>query len=67
MQNLEVLQAIKACGEDELLSALNAPESLKENEKNFDDPKPKTKFSKSRIEEIRKNFNELRQNFLNHK
>ena len=49
--------------EDELLSALNATESLKENEKNFDDLKPKTKFSKSRIEEIRKNFNELRQKF----
>ena len=39
-----------------LFSALKAPESLKESEKNFDDTKPKIKFSKPRIEKIRKNL-----------
>ena len=49
--------------EDRLLSALKASESLKESEKNVDDTKPKINFSKSRIEEIRKTFNELRHKF----
>ena len=57
------IKGYKSMSEDELLSALNGPESLKESEKNFDDPKPKIKFSKLRIEEIRKNFNELRHKF----
>ena len=46
--------------EDGLLSALNAPESLKGNEKNFDDTKTKISFSKARIEKISKEFNESR-------
>ena len=49
--------------EDELLSALNVPESLKGSEKNFDDTKPKINFSKARIEKIRKEFNESRHKF----
>ena len=43
--------------EDRLLSALKASESLKENEKNFDDTKPKINFFKPRIKKIRKEFN----------
>ena len=35
---------------DRLLSALKASESLTESEKNFDDTKPKIKFSKPRPE-----------------
>ena len=42
--------------EDQLLSAPNAPESLRESEKNFDNTKPKIEFSRSGIEEIRKNL-----------
>ena len=38
-------------------------ESLKESEKNFDDKKPKINFSEPRMEEIRKEFNELRHKF----
>ena len=53
--------------EDELLSALNAPESLKESEKNFDDTKPKINFSKSRIKEIRKNLMNQGINFFKYK
>ena len=49
--------------EDRLLSSLKASESLKESEKNFDDTKPKINFSKSRTEEIRKKFHELRHEF----
>ena len=49
--------------EGRLLSALKAPESLKESEKNFDDIKPKINFSKPRIEKIRKGFNESRHKF----
>ena len=48
------IKAYKSMSEDELLSALNAPESLKESDKNFDDTKPKINLSKSRIEKIRK-------------
>ena len=48
----------KSMSEDELLSALNAPESLNDCENNFDNTKPKIDFSKSRIEKIRKEFNE---------
>ena len=48
----------KSMSEDELLSALNAPESLNDSENNFDNTKPKIDFSKSRIEKIRKEFNE---------
>ena len=49
--------------EDELLSVLNAPESLKESEKNFDATKPKMNFFKARIEKIKKEFYELRHKF----
>ena len=48
---------------DRLLSALKASESLKEGKKNFDDTKPKIKFSKVRIEKIRKEFNQSRRKF----
>ena len=40
--------------EDRLLNVLKASESLKEIEKNFNDTKPKIKFSKSRIEKDQK-------------
>ena len=36
---------------------------MKESEKNIDDTKPKINFSKSRIEKIRKEFNESRHKF----
>ena len=42
--------------EDRLLSALKESESLKER----DDTKPKSYFSKARVEKIRKEFNESR-------
>ena len=38
------IKGYKSMSEDELLSALNASESLKKSEKNFDDTKPKTNF-----------------------
>ena len=60
---IRAIKGYKSMSEDRLLSTLKSLESLKESEKNFDDPKPKIKFSKSRIEEIRKNFNELRHKF----
>ena len=60
---LRGIKGYKSMSEDELLSALNAPESLNESEKTFDDTKPKTNFSKSRIEKIRKECNELRHKF----
>ena len=56
--NIRGIKGYKRISEDELLSALNASESLKESEKNFDDPKPKTNFSKSRIEKIRNLMNQ---------
>ena len=54
------IKGYKSMSEDELLSALNAPKSLKESEKNFDDTKPKIIFSKPKIEKITKEFNESR-------
>ena len=54
------MQGYESMSEDKLLSALNASESLKESENNFDDTKPKINFSKSNIKEIREKFNELR-------
>ena len=48
------MKGYESMSEDKILSALNASESLKKSEKNFDDTKPKINFSKSRIEEIRK-------------
>ena len=57
------IKAYKYMSEDGLLSAFKASESLKESEKNFDVTKPRIKFSKSRIEKIRKKFNELRHKF----
>ena len=53
--------------EDRLLSAIKASELLKESEKNFNDTNPKRNFSKSRIEEIRKKFNEPRHKFFKSK
>ena len=53
----------KSMSKDRLLSALKASESLTESEKNFDDTKPKIKFSKPRIEKTRKEFNESRYKF----
>ena len=49
--------------EDELLSALIASKPVKKSENNFDDTKPKITFSKPRIENIRKEFNESRYKF----
>ena len=58
MQKIRGIKGYKSISEDEPLSALHAPESLKESEKNFDN-----KIPKIRIAEIRKNFNELRHKF----
>ena len=55
------IRGYKSMSEDRLLSALK--ESLKESEKNFDDRKLKTNFSKARIEKIRKEFKESRHKF----
>ena len=49
--------------EDELLSALISSKPVRKGEKNFDDTKPKTNFSKARIERITKEFNESRHKF----
>ena len=57
------IKGYKSISEDRILSDLKALESLKESEKNFDDTKSKIKFSKPRIEKIRKEFNELRHKF----
>ena len=48
------IKGYKSMSEDRLLSALKKSESLKEDEKNFDDTKPNTNFSKARIKKIRK-------------
>ena len=53
----------ESMSDDRLLSALISSKPVKKSEKNFDDTKPKIKFSKSRIEKIRKKFNESRQKF----
>ena len=45
------IKGYKSMSEERLLSSLNESESVKENEKNFDD---------ARIEKIKKDFNELR-------
>ena len=57
------IKGYKRMSVDRLLSAFKASESLKESEKNSDDIKPKIKFSKPRIEKIRKKFNELKYKF----
>ena len=57
------IKGYKSMSEDRVLSVLKASESLKESQKSFDDTKPKINFSKSRIEEIRKKFNELTYKF----
>ena len=49
--------------EDELLNALISSKPVKKSEKDFDATKPKTNFSKPRIEKIRKEFNESRHEF----
>ena len=51
------IKGYKSMSEDRLLSALKESESLKESKK------PKTNFSKARIEKIRKEFNESRCKF----
>ena len=61
------VKGYKSMSEDRLLSALKESESLKESEKNFDDTKPNTNFSKARIENIRKEFNESRHTFYKSK
>ena len=65
------IKGYKSFSEDRLLSSLKASESLKESEKNFDDTKQRIekireefnelrhKFSKSRINEIRRNLYEI--------
>ena len=49
--------------EDRLLSAIKASQSAKKSENNFDDTKPKTNFSKPRIEKIRKKIYDSRHKF----
>ena len=61
------IKGYKGMCEDRLLNALKASELLKESEQNFDDTKPKINFFKSRIEEIRKKFNELKHKFYKSK
>ena len=57
------IKGYKSMSEDELLSALSPSKPVKKREKNFDDRKPKINFSKPRIENIRKEFNESRHKF----
>ena len=54
------IKVYKTMSEDEVLSALISSKPVRKGEKNFDDTKPKTDFSKARIEKIRKEFNESR-------
>ena len=51
------IKGYKSMSADELLSALTSSKPVKEGKK------PKTTFSKARIEKIRKEFNESRHNF----
>ena len=57
------VKGYKSMSEDRLSSALNASESLKKSEKNFDDTKPKIIFFKPRIEKIREKLQEVRHKF----
>ena len=57
------IKGYESMSEDTLLSALISSKPVKESEKHFDGTKPTIKFSKSRIEEITKKFNESRHNF----
>ena len=60
-----VIKDYESMSEDKLLSALNASESLKESENNFDETKPKIIFFKSKIEEItfsKSKINKIRRN-----
>ena len=52
------IEGYKSMSEDELLSALTSSKPVK---------KPKTNFSKARIEKIRKEFNESRHRFFKSK
>ena len=63
LANKRNIKGYKSMSEDRLLSALKESESLKESEKKFDSKKTKINFSKSRIEKIRKEFNESRHKF----
>ena len=62
IEKIRGIKGYKSMSEDELLSVLSSSKSVN-GEKNFDDPKPKTNFSKSRIEKIRKEFHESRHKF----
>ena len=58
------IRGIKGCksmSENELLNALTSSKPVRKDEK------PKTNFSKARIEKIRKEFNESRHKFSNQK
>ena len=50
------IKGYKSMSEDELLGVLEESGSLKENENNFDDTKPKIDFSKSRIKRLEEIF-----------
>ena len=52
------IKGYKNMSEKSIKSALKASKSLKESEKNFDDTKPKINFPRSKIEKIRKEFNQ---------
>ena len=60
------IRGYESMSEDRLLSDLKASKSVKKSKKNLDDTKPKLNFSKTRIEKIRKKFNQGI-NFLNQK
>ena len=63
IENIRGIKGHKSMSKDRLLCAVKASKPLKESEKNFDDAKPKIKFSKPRTEKIRKKINELRHKF----
>ena len=57
------IKSYKSISEDEVLSALISSKPVRKGEKNFDETKPKTNFSKAKIEKIRREFNESRHKF----
>ena len=62
-ERVRSIKGYESMSEDELISALIASKSVKKSEKNFDDTKLKIKFSKPKIERIRKKINELKYKF----
>ena len=54
---IKSIKGYKSISEDELLNALTSSKSVKK------DKKPKTNFSKARIEKIRKEFHQSRYRF----